>query len=398
MVCVYGLCISRGIFLVFWLIAIYITFPTLLDYIYLIDLCDAIFRAVLFAGFFNLVFLVVQNLFFLKLGKITIDDIKMLDLRNHRVIVSISLICSLMFLYFSCPVNIFKCFIISWQEVSMLRNVWENIFLNLANVFLIIAGSALFRYLIFRTDKKLMLFFVFVVMCFILLLKAKFYILYLTVPMIMSISWSSDKCFVKLFYLIIVILLMVIMYYLSQYIRWYLYLNDWSFNKEFFFNTISNPVEWKLRTVFYKIVDYFSFNACLEGASYTRLSIKPLSLLVNIHVPDNPMYQYAEIMGDASYIIKASNHPSIYGDAYANFGFMGGILGVVWAVLLGALSNIYFFRSFLIYTSIQMVLCFTLPMAMRGSVFYSLYFILIVLASLSVIGYGLKVEFKWTKK
>lgn len=393
--CIYSLYISRGAFFIFWLIATYITFPILFDYMFATASTDIIWQSMLFAALFNFIFLFVQKFFCLRQKELSIENFSKLNLNGYQQIIFISLVCSLVFLYFSSS-GFSGYWLHSWQEIVVGRSGWEDVFYNLANIFLTIAGVSLFGYLILKKHKLLMLVFIFIVFVFSLLLKVKWYVLYLVIPPLMHISWRVKRNTLgNLCCLVITLLSLVFLYYTIKYVRWSQNFNSLSFNRELFDAVVNMPVESDLRPVFYKIMHYFSVNGSLMGDSYTRVFLKPLTFVLGGDAPSNPMYQYAEIVGENSTLIKASNHPTIYGDAFANFGFLGVMLGAFWAGILGVLSDIRRFKSFLVYFSIQMALCFSLPLAMRGSVVYALYFLLIMfVVSVVIVGFFSRIKIK----
>lgn len=133
---------------------------------------------------------------------------------------------------------------------------------------------------------------------------------------------------------------------------------------------VNDGGELNLRDVFYYFIEHENnFINFGKGHTYIRmlLVLVPTSFALGIKPPD-----FAISMGTAymPFLEGFSTHPTLFGDAYANFGLFGCLLGVFWAFFAFFWDNfILKFRSPLVRVMVVLSLCSSYIIIARGSVY-----------------------------
>lgn len=403
LVCVYGICLSAGAYFLYWIIAFYITFPIIADYLdviggpssstFLYVQPSSILLSMFFAMAFNVMFLITQMIFFANTGRVSLERISELNFSKYNRVIIVFFVLSLLFLFLSSSNGVYGFTDDTWTQLSASRGIKEIIFGNLANICLIITGGALLGSLTANKSKFLSFLFIVLALCFAILLKVKSYLLVVVCPFVLYISWKKNSSFLtRLIILAVTLAIFMGLYYFIKYVRWSGVLTNLRVNSALMAQVTENSFEQVLRPTYYKIVSYFSINGYLLGDTYLRVLLKPFAFFFNTGAPENPMYAYARIIGQYSSQRLASAHPTLYGDSFANFGMVGIVLGFFWAWLLGIINKISRYKHFLIFSTIQLGICFSLPLAMRGSVYYALYNLILVSIGSVLINFFIRIK------
>lgn len=140
----------------------------------------------------------------------------------------------------------------------------------------------------------------------------------------------------------------------------------------------SDDGELGLRNAFYYFIyNNNNFEGFNEGASYIRILLfwLPTSLSGGIKPGDFAITMGSAYLGDINNSTY-SMHPTFYGDLYANFSWLGIILGVLWAIIFSCvdkiLNNFIYISNLLIST----IVCTSFVIFARGSL-YNGFFIMI---------------------
>ena len=79
-----------------------------------------------------------------------------------------------------------------------------------------------------------------------------------------------------------------------------------------------------------------------------------------------------------------SVHPTFFGDAYANFGFMGFLLGIVWAVIFNVIDRFIGKRKDYMRPYLISAIAFSLIVIGRGSVYNGVVIAIVTLCILMI--------------
>lgn len=369
--------------MIFWAIALFIVLTIGYD-VYTVSYNQS---TVAFANFysmcFNLTFLICQFIFFHEneIKKISVPDIT--DRRISVTCVFLVIIGFVLF-YLSIPGDISDIISFDWQEIASVRGGIYVLIANVANFCIIMSSSLFIPYLLNRKYKIRVVIVVLGYFLVILLLRTKSYILPLAFSLLVYISlirtrwlsWHSLKILMSL------VVVFIFLYLGAQAARYSgalvnLITFESSQIKEVMLYSAERSIESELTKTYYMVVDYYERNKLLKGDAFLRFALLPLSFVVKIDVPENPMYKYGDITFDGTIapmtLMRGSNHPTIYGDAYANFGELGVLLGAFYAIIIGIIWKIALsLKNFGLFSIISGC-CFGIPLMVRGSVFYGLY-------------------------
>lgn len=388
LVCLTGVMISRSIFVIYWFVALFVTAPIIFDYAHATFDRSVIGFANGYSFLFNALFLVTQVVFGV-------------DRRSRRVFASLRVwpslptvcvslgILGLVALLLSVP-SFSSLFGESWDELAQSRAGMQIVFLNLSQTATILATAIIVPALLTKQHVRTALVVLATTLAVALVTRSKAYALVITVPFLVhfSISRSSLLSFRYARQLATLGVAFVVLYVGVTFARWMGPLSEivgGQSRLKTLGAVLSQPLESDLRPAYYAIIQSFEHGPTLKGASYTRLFLVPLAKVNNVDLPQNPIYLYygltaTEIKG----AMRGSNHPTIYGDAYANFREFGIFVAVLLALALGTLWQWALRRPRFVLWAVISLSSFGIPLVVRGSVFYGLY--AIVLGLLIAVG------------
>lgn len=131
----------------------------------------------------------------------------------------------------------------------------------------------------------------------------------------------------------------------------------------------------------------------LYGQTYIKAFFLPIARSL-----ENPMYLYSNTLyGSGGSLLQGSAHPTVISDAFANFGVFGIITPILILPVLYAVSTYFQNKSkssFLFYITL---LSLSVPLIIRGSVYYGFYY-LFIHAFIYIVLHGLYELFKGNAK
>lgn len=113
-----------------------------------------------------------------------------------------------------------------------------------------------------------------------------------------------------------------------------------TFNRDVFASMLSGEGELGLRNIFYYFIEWDnSFAGFSEGATYIRILLfwVPTGLSQGIKPDDFAITMASAYMGNP-FNETYSVHPTFFGDAFANFGFIGFLVGIFWGVVMNCID------------------------------------------------------------
>lgn len=159
-----------------------------------------------------------------------------------------------------------------------------------------------------------------------------------------------------------------------------------SFNSDVLNSIFSGEGELGLRNIFYFFVDggnnFYGFGS---GATYIRILLfwLPGGLSAGLKPDDFAITMASAYMGAPLNTIY-SVHPTFFGDAYANFGFMGFLLGIVWAVIFNVIDRFIGKRKDYMRPYLISAIAFSLIVIGRGSVYNGVVIAIVTLCILMI--------------
>lgn len=396
-ICIAGLTLSRSIFAIFWAIAFFIVLSIGYDYYTASYNLATVAFANLYSMCFNFIFLMCQLIFFHndEIKKISVSD--SIDRRVSIICVFLA-ITGVVFFFLSVPGTYSDIVSFDWEDISDARVGIYVLTGNISNFSIIMSSSLFIPYLLNKKYKTSVVIVILGYLFILLISKTKSYILPLIFSLLVYISLIRSRWFswymLKIFMSLVAVF--IFLYIGTQAVRYGGTLQNLmtagSFEtKEIILRAAEVSVESELTKAYYMVVEYYERNELLHGSAFSRFALLPLSFVFKIDVPENPMYVYGDITFTASTgllrLLRGSNHPTIYGDAYANFGGMGVLLGAFYAVLIGIIWKIAVaLKNFALFSTISGC-CYGIPLIVRGSVFYGLYGIILTMVLGILINY-----------
>jgi hypothetical protein len=144
------------------------------------------------------------------------------------------------------------------------------------------------------------------------------------------------------------------------------------FNKSVWDGILSNDGELGLRNYFIYYNNFFpNFN---EGKTYLRLLfiLIPTKMSFGLKPQDFAISMGSAWIGDFANT-RYSMHPTLYGDVFANFGFIGVIMGVFYAFVAFVTDRIIMKRKLYIQICCSILFASTYVIIARGSVYNGFY-------------------------
>ena len=161
------------------------------------------------------------------------------------------------------------------------------------------------------------------------------------------------------------------------------------FNKKVLSAILTGEGELGLRNIFYYFIDFNNqFTGFGVGATYLRVLLfwLPGSLSLGIKPDDFALTIASAYMGNPSNTAY-SVHPTFFGDAYANFGFMGFLVGILWGAIFNVLDTYVGKKSDHLRPYLISTLAFSFVIIGRGSVYNG--------AVIAVISFSLLIFSNW---
>jgi len=381
LICLTGVIVSRSIFVIYWFVALFVTAPIIRDYSTATFQQDVIGFANAYSLLFNALFLLTQ----LAMRTERHSRGIVLSLRIWPRLPTICLMLGMLglaALVLSVP-SLSALFGERWDELVASRSGIRIIFINLAQTFTILATAIVVPAMITRQHVRATLSVLAIAFVVALVTRSKAYALIITLPFLVYFSISRRRL-VDLRYvrqLATLAVVFVALYLGVMFARWVGPLRELVRGQArvtVLAAVLAEPLESKLRPTYYAIIQDFRERPVLRGASYTRLLLVPLGKLFDVAVPENPIYLYYGLTAtETKGVMRGSNHPTIYGDSYANFREFGLLVAVFFALALNALWRWALrHHRFLLWAVISLS-SFGIPLVVRGSVFYGLYAIVL---------------------
>jgi oligosaccharide repeat unit polymerase len=259
----------------------------------------------------------------------------------------------------------------TWIDIATNRTTIELIISNFSQLFYIFSISCFL--LLYKSNRKVsnILWIVVLALVFLSLTRAKAYLLPVVIPFLFFYINDNKKNPVKLIIrLLLFIVLALTLYTFTTVIRWAGSIDQWSVDHlyQIFQNVMDAGVERNLNIQTSIIFEYYMDNPYLYGQTYATF-FNPLLKLFNLSF-DNPMYIYSEIIYGKSHSMRGSAHPTIFVDSFANFGVLGCLVGGGWILCLKYLGAFYSKYSKLHRMVLLVASSYSIPLAVRGSVYY----------------------------
>lgn len=148
---------------------------------------------------------------------------------------------------------------------------------------------------------------------------------------------------------------------------------------------VSPHSEFGLRNAFYFFIENDNnFDGFGMGLGYIRLLLMPIpsSLAFDLKPIDFASYMSVAYDPENSTLGINSMHPTLYGDLFANFYYLGIFLGVFWAALIKLLDSLCLRQLDNIFAaSVFVSIIYALTLVARGSLYnglFNIFFLLVV--------------------
>lgn len=129
---------------------------------------------------------------------------------------------------------------------------------------------------------------------------------------------------------------------------------------------------------YFAVFDYFSHADKLLGQTYLKFVLLPFELLFGLETFQNPIYKYFEIAGDTTVLAEmdGSSHPTIYGDSFANFGYLGIFVPALWYICFLLMPRLFGNK---VGKEVLFLACsFFIPLLVRGTIYNGMLMFIVV--------------------
>ena len=368
-----ALVIERGaIMQFFWLMLLGISFIISMRWIQSDrpEACFPLLYFMILSNFITLTFLPLSNR--KKTLPLTGDPLRS---RVNFSVISILLLAGSLILTLGTVGGRVSDFLQSWDKLYIATEN-EHVLRNAATL-TYLGGLGTARCAIRQGAPRLILLAIFLLaLVFVIILRAKIFI----VPLILSfVLFDQQNQKRNLIRTGTTSLLLISSYFGVMYIRRLAGI-DLSFIFAAASSVLDSGLEEGLMKEYCAVFKYFELHPFLDGDTYLRLILHPLSFLFVLDAPKNPIYLYHSISYDTVGLMVGSAHPTLYGDSYANFGWLGVlILPLIYLVVVRLSMRHVRLDCF---HDIRYVGFFIgLPLILRGSVYYGIFYILICIAT-----------------
>lgn len=160
-----------------------------------------------------------------------------------------------------------------------------------------------------------------------------------------------------------------------------------TFNTEVFDSILNGEGELALKDIFYYFINIDNnFPGLGQGATYIRLILMlvPTSLCFGLKPNDFAITMSSAYTGNI-YNTTYSVHPTFFGDLFANFNFFGVLIGIFWAVLFFILDRYISKKDYIIKILLIVAWGSCMVIMARGSVYNSMYIAVISTIALRVV-------------
>ncbi|MGD6961104.1 O-antigen polymerase [Fictibacillus phosphorivorans] len=363
--------------------------------------------ASLFVIIFNLLY-VITRLIISKYKVIELIEDEYKDEREGQKLVQllfVTFISSVLMLYISNYVFFGKIIGVSWGEYININREFGliNPFKISLYLFFSTAGVGLIFY---KYSKKMYIFVLGIILTYSLTTGNRITILPLLISSIYPFLYNKKVKLTSFYYLTIFGMLTVYIVYFLRLIRIYGGFGKMletkslvELNSQVMSMLLSGEGELSLKNAFYYfIVHNNSFPNFLEGHTYLRILLMPFptNYTFGLKPPD-----FTISMGSA-YISNFNNnsysmHPTLYGDVFGNFGIVGLVTSIIFAIVLVffnkwitkiKFTNINFYYPVFVLSSTMLVIIG------RGSVYNGVFYFVVGLFILKILNFITKFKLK----
>lgn len=238
----------------------------------------------------------------------------------------------------------------SWGAIySAQSGLATPVFAFAPYLFASIAGAVV----VLWSKKKRVLLLVLILACFIFLIitRNRVVMLSMVCPICLLVASKIKRLSIK--HVVLGMLLVALVVYVVYAILIFRhagtvnsFLNNYdfaTFNREVLSSVLSGEGELGLRNIFYYFIEHDNqFEGFSQGATYLRMLLfwLPSGLGDAVKPDDFAITMASAYMGNPSNETY-SVHPTFFGDAFANFGFLGFTIGIVWGTLFNIAENCF---------------------------------------------------------
>lgn len=259
----------------------------------------------------------------------------------------------------------------SWGDNLQTNNIYDII-----GLWFYFASSGIVLYLLLKQKIKILFIILIFIFIYVIITRNRILILPVFISFISYFIFNTKLTLRKVLLFPVLSIGVIYIIYGLLVFRHYGTIDNFieSFSFSGFHNTIIKYLsedngELGLKDVFYFFIyNDNNFANFEKGHTYIRLLLVliPSGILEGIKPPD-----FALSMGAAvnPSLVGFSTHPTLFGDCFANFGFLGVFLGIFWAFFASILDSILYKSIYIYQTYLYVLFSCTYVIIARGSVY-----------------------------
>ncbi|KPM84276.1 O-antigen polymerase [Pseudoalteromonas lipolytica] len=268
----------------------------------------------------------------------------------------------------------------SWVDIATTRSNFQLFVTNLSQLLFLLSLALLLSVFYVSRSVKSVVFMLIITVAFLALTRVKAYLLPLIFPiMALYINENKNKPFKIVVFGFLFSLSTIFLYLLTTFFRWIGSSDKWDSQHfvDVFQNVIDKGVERNLIQQSTSIFNYYVESDKLLGQTYFSI-FNPVFRVFG-HEVENPMYLYSNLIYGQSFEMRGSAHPTVYVDAFANFGPFGILTGPFWLLLIHHLYKYCSSKGVVGIMIFYVSIAYSIPLISRGSVYYGTLYLAISL-------------------
>jgi len=266
----------------------------------------------------------------------------------------------------------------SWIEIATTRSTIELVVSNFSQLFFLLSLALLLSAFYIKRSVYILIVMILISVAFLALTRVKAYLLpFLFSIMVIYINENKSRPFKTIVYGAFFGFLVIVFYLLTTFFRWVGNSERWDYHHfiEVLNHVLEKGVERNLVEQSTQIFNYYVEAEKLLGQTYFTI-LNPILRVFGQSI-ENPMHHYSNIIYGQSFGMRGSVHPTVYVDAFANFGPLGVLTGPLWLIILHYLYKFCISQKFIGSMIFVVSTAYAIPLISRGSVYYGTLYLVI---------------------
>lgn len=274
----------------------------------------------------------------------------------------------------------------NWIEIATSRTSFELIVSNFSQLFYLFSVALLLSGYYLKKSIYALFSILVISLVFLALTRVKAYLLpFLFSILVIFINDNKGRPLKTLLYGVAFGFFVIILYLLTTFFRWVGNSEKWDYYHfvEVFNNVLDKGIERNLVDQTTRIFNYYVESEKLFGQTYLSI-FNPIIRIIGQSI-ENPMHLYSNILYGESFEMRGSAHPTVYVDAFANFGVLGVLTGPFWLLVIYYTYKLCMSQRLIGVMMFIVSTAYAIPIICRGSVYYGTLYLIFSVSFMLII-------------